>query len=203
MPVTVRNRGPAAAAIRARDSTKRRRAAAGDALAPLDATGTTPPGTASSPVRMREDAATKPRASASAAAHSAQLAMCASTASRSERGSSPSSHAWIIPSSRCCIAFPPLLLLLQPLVLFHEPAPCPGECRSHGSDRQPERRRDLRIIQPFLSHQQRKAIALGEPIHRGARHRRLLPTLYRRLFRLDRAALPFLLNHRGRLAPAP
>src|SRR5256885_16026035 len=100
-------------------------------------------------------------------------------------------------------SFPPLLLLLQPLVLFHEPAPCPGECRSHGSDRQPERRRDLRIIQPFLSHQQRKAITLGEPIHRGARHRRLLPTLYRRLFRLDRAALPFLLNHRGRLAPAP
>jgi hypothetical protein len=88
---TVLNTSTAATAIHARDMVNR--AGVAPACDVCDGAGITPPGTASSAIRMRDDAATNPRASATAAAHSAQLAMCASTASRSEEGSSPSSHA--------------------------------------------------------------------------------------------------------------
>jgi hypothetical protein len=54
--------------------------------------GITPRGALSSAVRIRDDAAMNPRASATAAAHSGQSLTCASTRAASSALSAPSSH---------------------------------------------------------------------------------------------------------------
>ena len=58
------------------------------------------PGTSSSAPSIRDDAAINPRASATAAEHVAQVAMCASMSRDSPAFSAPSSQAWMVPSSR-------------------------------------------------------------------------------------------------------
>jgi hypothetical protein len=56
------------------------------------ATGITPRGALSSAVKIRDDAAINPRASATAAAHSGQSLTCASTRAASSALNAPSSH---------------------------------------------------------------------------------------------------------------
>ena len=79
---------------------------AGFAEAPA-AAGMTSPRTMSSDDTIRDEPAMKPRASATIAEHSAQSRACASTRAASSGGSSPSSHAWMVPSSRCDMTTPP------------------------------------------------------------------------------------------------
>jgi len=55
--------------------------------------GITSPGTSSNPCKMRDAAAINPRASATAAEHSAHDATCVSTAAASAGDNAPSSHA--------------------------------------------------------------------------------------------------------------
>jgi len=57
------------------------------------ATGTTPLGTLSSAVNIRDDAEMNPRASATAAWHCAHPLTCASTVAASSALNAPSSHA--------------------------------------------------------------------------------------------------------------
>src|SRR5215472_1547625 len=139
--------------------------------------GSTPPGTSSSAVRMRDAAAIIPRASATFTAHSVHRAACSSALRSASASSAPSSHAWIVPSSRCRMSLSPARLLLQRLIMFDQPASRPRERGANRAYRQFERLRDLLVVEPLFAHQQREPIAFGERIHRAPRHRRVLSAL--------------------------
>jgi hypothetical protein len=63
--------------------------------------GITPAGTASNDDRIRDEAAMRPRASATIAAQSAHDDAADSTRADSSGVNASSSQAWIVPSSRC------------------------------------------------------------------------------------------------------
>src|SRR5665213_4431763 len=125
------------------------------------ATGTTFAGTLSSAESMRVDAAIRPRASAAAALHCAQLATCNSTDPASSADSAPSSHACIVPSSTCCgvvssssaIFLPLCVCALHLFVTFYKSPPSARQRSSYRPDRQIERRGYFAIIQTFLTQQ--------------------------------------------------
>src|SRR5690349_8069473 len=92
----------------------------------------------------------------------------------------------MVPSSRCCMSAPLVAgLAVQRFVRLHETT---TRARQRGPDRangQLERCRNLVIVQPFLSHEQRLAVALRQCLECTPGNRRLLRALERRRLRLD------------------
>src|ERR1051326_1550625 len=127
-----------------------------------------------------------PRASATFAAHSRHSSTCFATLSASSAGSAPSSHAWMVPSSRCCMCTScNAPALLERFICVHQSPPRSRQRRSNGSDRELECARDLGVVESFFPHQQRLTVALHEHVERFPRQRRFLCSLDRQRFRLD------------------
>src|SRR5689334_19575096 len=107
----------------------------------------------------------------------------------------------MIPS---CIHLLAALLLSRHLVHRFDETPARSrQRRPHRADRQLQRRGDLLVVESFLAHQQRLAIALAETLQRASRHRRFLRPLERRWLRLDRFLAPCLLTQQLEVAPPP